>query len=125
MSIIPILVRLVASGELREIEPVNPVILARDVYAADRAQFVYGQVGERLESTTAAAWLTASPGEAAFVLEVDDSDEFGGFRWVRSALVVVPSETPTVPAPSSDSERAMVVEMGGRPWGNPRREVRS
>ena len=119
-------VRLVGSGELREVEPGNPVVLARDVYEADRGHSIFGFSSDYLARTSALQWAATCPSEAAYVLEQDDSDNYGGFRWVLSDLVGAPRDLiSTIPAPASEPELRMAEELGGRPWGAPRREVRS
>ena len=119
-------IRLVSTGELREVEPTNAVVLQRDVYEADRGAAIYGFPRDHLARTSALEWAATCPGEAAYVLEEDDSDDCGGFRWVLSDLVGARRDlVPTIPAPASEPEILMAAEFQGRPWGAPRREVRS
>jgi hypothetical protein len=117
-------IRLV-SGELREVEPANPVVLAKDVYEADREPAIFGPSSSYLSQCTAQAWCAFAPCEPAYVLEVDHSDEYGGFKWVLADLVDAPREdVPTVPAHSSEREIEMAAELQGRTWGAPRRPSR-
>ena len=79
-------VRVIATGEIREVTPEHPVVLALDVFPSDRGLAIYGHADEYLSRCDARAWACVCPGQPAYVLETGGAGDLAGCRWLLAEL---------------------------------------